>query len=272
LSENASGLLRQIRSRTGPLIEKSLTLENDGTWVVDLAAAGFIERIPDHPGSARDESASAGHAIDNTLLIVFFGDLFADKIGFDADLTRAHYEQLARLVADPLASGKMISLPGCTIKKEYQTLRIMRIPPRRYAELVARDNHTVLAPVTITFPGRTSAPDLLITTEILDRGDVPNPALKSFDNEAYFDLQQITPPLTLRTPLPGDRMRPFGMSGTKKLSDIFVDKKIPASRRGGMPIITDNEHIIWIVGVASSETTRVGDRTQKVVKISIEKT
>ena len=42
---------------------------------------------------------------------------------------------------------------------------------------------------------------------------------------AYFALDRLKLPLVLRCPAVGDRMQPFGMTGTKKLSDIFVDKQ-----------------------------------------------
>lgn len=290
LSENAAALLKTIRNRTGPLMDESLTQEGDGTWVVDLEAAGFGTPAAEHPhagqpvtgqrvthepgpGAGDMTTGSDERSVDATALIVFLGDLFTDKIGCDSDLTRAHYEQLIRLATDPLASGKKISLPGYTVKKEYQTLRITRGYPRAETTGVPKlPDRAAWEPVTVALPGRTNVPGLQVTTEILERLDIPDEFLKSFDKEAYFDLQQIEPPLTLRTPSPGDRMQLFGMSGTKKLSDIFIDKKIPASRRCETPVLTDSEHIIWIVGVASSETTRVDEKTQEVIRVTVEKT
>ena len=44
---------------------------------------------------------------------------------------------------------------------------------------------------------------------------------------AYFDADIVAAPLRARAPRPGDRMRPFGLAGRKKLSDLFVDRKVP---------------------------------------------
>ena len=70
-------------------------------------------------------------------------------------------------------------------------------------------------------------------------------------------------------PRAGDRMRPFGMKGSKKLSDIFIDKKIPLRRRDKALIIADQKQIIWLVGVTTAETTRVTADAEKVLKITI---
>jgi tRNA(Ile)-lysidine synthetase-like protein len=87
---------------------------------------------------------------------------------------------------------------------------------------------------------------------------------------AYFSLADIEPPLLIRTPLPGDRMRPFGLKGTKKLSDIFIDKKIPLRRRNKTLVITDRKRILWLVGVATDESTRIGPDTEKILKITVD--
>ncbi len=47
---------------------------------------------------------------------------------------------------------------------------------------------------------------------------------------------------------PGDRLKPAGMQGSKKLQDLFTDLKIPKSERHRIPIITDSEKRILAVG------------------------
>jgi tRNA(Ile)-lysidine synthetase-like protein len=62
-------------------------------------------------------------------------------------------------------------------------------------------------------------------------------------------------------------MRPFGMDGSRKLSDILVDAKVPARRRPLVPIVRDGERIVWVAGVKSSEDYRVGPDTQRTVRL-----
>ncbi|SFB31890.1 tRNA(Ile)-lysidine synthase [Lentibacillus halodurans] len=57
-------------------------------------------------------------------------------------------------------------------------------------------------------------------------------------------------PLHIRTRKPGDRMRWTGLSGSKKLKDIFIDAKIPLNERDTWPVITDNnDEILWLAGL-----------------------
>ncbi len=54
--------------------------------------------------------------------------------------------------------------------------------------------------------------------------------------------------LVARSWKPGDRMRPLGMQGTKKLQDIFSDAKVPPNLRHAIPVIECGGEIVWIPG------------------------
>ncbi|MGY0657007.1 tRNA lysidine(34) synthetase TilS [Bacillus subtilis] len=60
-------------------------------------------------------------------------------------------------------------------------------------------------------------------------------------------------PLTIRTRKAGDRIKLKGMNGSKKVKDIFIDKKLPLQERDNWPIVTDaSGEIIWIPGLKKS--------------------
>ena len=52
----------------------------------------------------------------------------------------------------------------------------------------------------------------------------------------------------MRSRRPGDRLRPLGLGGEKKLQDILVDAKVPAAGRDGVPLVCGPQGIIWVVG------------------------
>jgi tRNA(Ile)-lysidine synthetase-like protein len=87
---------------------------------------------------------------------------------------------------------------------------------------------------------------------------------------AYFARESVQPPFTIRPPALGDRMRPFGMSGRKKLSDIFIDRKIPYRCRSNALVVEDRREIVWLAGVTTSESTRVTDETREVVELRVD--
>lgn len=95
-----------------------------------------------------------------------------------------------------------------------------------------------------------------------------NTAEFRFENNpktAYFDGKLLGKNLTLRHWRQGDRFRPFGMKGSKKLSDYFNDHHFSAFDKRNVWLLCDDETILWIVGHRSSEVMRVETDTEKIV-------
>lgn len=75
--------------------------------------------------------------------------------------------------------------------------------------------------------------------------------------------------LYLRNWQPGDRMRPFGMAGSKKLQDILVDAKVPRPERIGVPVVECGGEIIWMPGYRIAEGWGVRDGSVPALQIEI---
>lgn len=79
------------------------------------------------------------------------------------------------------------------------------------------------------------------------------PQMKNGDQVIYLDPESIDLPLQIRHRQPGDRMSLKGMSGSKKIKDIFIDQKTPLSDRDKAWLIEDaSGQIIWLVGYKES--------------------
>ncbi|MGE5740388.1 MAG: tRNA lysidine(34) synthetase TilS, partial [Candidatus Aminicenantes bacterium RBG_16_66_30] len=92
------------------------------------------------------------------------------------------------------------------------------------------------------------------------------------DRSAWFDADQFEgSTLLIRSPQPGDRIRLFGSGGRRKLSDIFIDRKVPRARRRRWPVITQTsaagEEILWVVGIVRSAGAIVTGETRRVVQL-----
>lgn len=87
--------------------------------------------------------------------------------------------------------------------------------------------------------------------------------------EAFFDLDALGPSLAVRTRREGDRIRPFGMEGHKKLKDLFIDDKIPRNIRDRVPVIVAGKDILWVVGVKRSDLARVSPSTRRVLRLAV---
>ena len=65
----------------------------------------------------------------------------------------------------------------------------------------------------------------------------------------------------------GDRIRPFGLGGSKKISDVLIDRKIPAAERPRLGVLTSGEVVLWLVGVMRSDVSPVDERTQNLILV-----
>jgi tRNA(Ile)-lysidine synthase len=85
--------------------------------------------------------------------------------------------------------------------------------------------------------------------------------------EARIDADAVKRPLSVRSRQPGDRLRPLGLSGSKKVQDILVDAKVPVEERDGVPIVCDERGIVWVVGHCIDERVKVTNKTKRVIRI-----
>jgi tRNA(Ile)-lysidine synthase len=86
-------------------------------------------------------------------------------------------------------------------------------------------------------------------------------------NIFYADADKVQFPLTLRSWQHGDWFRPFGMKGTKKVSDFFIDAKIDIQKKQTIKLLCQKEAIMWIVGKRTDDRFRVTENTQTVLVI-----
>jgi tRNA(Ile)-lysidine synthase len=86
----------------------------------------------------------------------------------------------------------------------------------------------------------------------------------------YFNYDKIKEKITLRYRRDGDRFNPIGMSGTKKIKDIFIDMKVEKKLRDKIPLICFGSEIAWITGYMVSDRYKVKENTKKILEIKYE--
>ena len=86
-----------------------------------------------------------------------------------------------------------------------------------------------------------------------------------------LDADKVSFPLTYRLTEEGDRFHPFGMRGTKLVSDYLTDRKRDYLQKKSQHVLTDKEgNIIWLVGERTSERCKIDETTQRILEISLE--
>lgn len=76
------------------------------------------------------------------------------------------------------------------------------------------------------------------------------------------------PRFVLRHWRKGDRIAPFGMRGTKKVSDIFSDAKLSLTEKEGIWLLTRNDEVLWVVGMRASRHYPVAQGTSRYIRLS----
>lgn len=88
-------------------------------------------------------------------------------------------------------------------------------------------------------------------------------------HSAAFDTGKLLHPLSLRLWQQGDSFVPFGMKGTKKVSDYLTDHKFSLAQKEQQWVLCCGEDIIWLVGERSDNRFRVNDATQSITIVTL---
>ena len=132
------------------------------------------------------------------------------------------------------------------------------------ARAVLRPPAAVSGPVRIDGPGTYRwAAGTLDVKECVRRRARPSGGIT-----AEFDADLLEWPLTARARKSGDRMRPRGGRGSRKLSDLMIDARIARATRAALPIVTSARgELLFVPGLRPGEPARPTARTRRIVII-----
>ena len=97
-----------------------------------------------------------------------------------------------------------------------------------------------------------------------------NVELSKLDDCVTIDKEKVEFPLTVRIIQSGDRFVPFGMNGSKLVSDYLTDKKVGLWAKRSQMVITDaRDQVLWLVGHRIAHPFRITPATKTVLKIEV---
>jgi len=98
---------------------------------------------------------------------------------------------------------------------------------------------------------------------------VPPPPRPKVDDpfQAYLDADAVGSPLVVTSRRPGDRLRPLGLGGEKKVQDLLVDAKVPARARPLVPVVRCPWGIAWVVGLRIDERAAITTHTRRALHL-----
>ncbi len=166
--------------------------------------------------------------------------------------------------ASVLALESLLPIPGSAERalgggwrgvKQYDELSLVR--GRKRLEPVP-------APVPLSVPGSVVWGEVCVSATPVDRFRAPD-----ISQEAFVDARSLAGTVEVRGPQPGDRMRPFGAPGSRKLQDILVDLRVPAAARAATPLVVRGDRVLWVCGFLVAEEGRITGETTDIIRLAM---
>ena len=179
-----------------------------------------------------------------------------------------HVDRVLDLLASP-GPGGSIDAPGHVVERIGD-----RVVLRSGRSGDAGDPAATFFRYSLSIPGEVELPDhgLVVAAE-LARPEAGVQALRSTPRNrgvAVVTADGLTAPLAVRNRRPGDRFRPFGLDGQKKLQDFLTDRKVARADRDRIPLVVDeNDRILWVAGHEIDEAFRVTDASRAVLILTL---
>ncbi|MCD8046359.1 MAG: tRNA lysidine(34) synthetase TilS [Clostridiales bacterium] len=186
--------------------------------------------------------------------------LLGRAAGSRKDITAFHVGMVLELTR--METGRRVSLPGGMYAR--RTGDGVELSRETGAE-----RRTSFSPRSLRIPGETMLENgLRIRTEIRNVTDF----LQEIPKKTYtkwFDYDKIRFNVQLRTRRSGDYLQIDADGGHKSLKKYFVDEKIPREERDQICLLTDADHVMWVVGYRISEAYKVDGQTRHILQVEV---
>lgn len=149
-------------------------------------------------------------------------------------ITDNHAELLYQLITSKRANAYIYLPNNLKAIKSYGTLSFVN-------EEIAKDEYEIEIINYLNLPNGKNI-------EVVDSSS------DNSNNVCRLNSKDVKMPLRVRTRMDGDKISVKGMLGSKKVSDIFIDSKIPMQDRNIWPVVVDsNNTVVWLPGLKKSK-------------------
>ncbi len=252
LKKYSPNILAQLNQTAGLLEKDEKYLQEK----IDELAGSIISCSGDSVTLQRLELAELPQALSSRLIqkAVF------NRIGRLRHIRAVHILSILEAAQGSRKQGQVTLPEGWSVRWNRDTLRIAPVTPdpeplKRFACEIDR-------------PGRVLIPET--GGEIVFKKTKVPPDSSLFQNDkkmARVDFDKLVWPLMIRNPLPGDRFRPLGLKGSKKVSRFFIDRKIPQALRSRIPLVLSGGEIVWIAGIEIGQAFCLDSQSTRVLEM-----
>jgi tRNA(Ile)-lysidine synthase len=186
----------------------------------------------------------------------------ADVTGNEPGLSSKHVAAVEELLDDSHVGAKVTLPDKCIAELQMDALAF------RVQSPIETASDWELA---FSVPGTVTLPDtgVVVQCERMPALTMSGAAPQTEAHEAYMDYAAIEGKLSVRNRRKGDRFKPLGAPGTRKLKDFFIDAKVPRAERGRVGLLVDGKGIICVLGFVIADRVRVSDGTRELLHITL---
>ncbi|MBL8026516.1 MAG: tRNA lysidine(34) synthetase TilS [Fibrobacteres bacterium] len=211
----------------------------------------FGAHIPEVLARLADNSRTSPGRLSAAKKVV---DALCRGQGFAGEITKKSYDALLKLAAS--SSGETALGSGYKAIKKGLGISLSK------TENTDSENSSYFIKCT---PGLYILPDGL-SLRIRKEKNRPGLVMPSADSgTAYFDARNFKDTIEIRAAIEGDRFTPLGSSGTKKLSDFFIDSKVPKYKRAQKRVFLTENTVFWVYGMRISDKFKISEKTENLL-------
>ncbi|MEZ3463071.1 MAG: tRNA lysidine(34) synthetase TilS [Lachnospiraceae bacterium] len=202
-------------------------------------------------------------------------ETLAQAAGSRKDLESVHVRQIRELM--DRQCGKALWLPyQLRARRDYTGVCIYREPDRMTQEVVLSEIALSEEETAALLAGRElvilvgSHQKIRAKLIFLENNGIDFENIPQKKYTKWFDYDKIERSIVIRTRRPGDYLTVNDADQRKTLKAYFIDHKIPQAERGRICLVTDGNHVIWIVGERISNHYKVSEATRTILSLAFE--
>ncbi len=188
-----------------------------------------------------------------------------------ADISFATLERAAHFVNDPHEPSRMDLPNDLHLLREGHLIYVVAgdatLSIERWPQMPGDTAIALQVPGSVALPGGWK-----LTCERWNIASLAMEQAKSNEDpfQAWLDAKALSDPLELRGRQEGDRFEPFGMNGhIVKLSDFFINVKLPQRARERWPLLCMGEKVVWVPGYRLADPYRLTESTRQALYFSM---
>jgi tRNA(Ile)-lysidine synthetase-like protein len=177
------------------------------------------------------------------------------------EMLRMEHVEAARAAIDSGVGGHAELPGGVALTVSYSGFTL-GVPPQPIGPQLVGDS------IELALPGRAELADGW-AIEASEEVNAPHSDRARVAWQVELDADLLAGPLIVRRRRPGDRFRPDGGPGRRRLQDMCVDAKVPRALRDAWPLVAMADTIVWVPGLRPPADFAASATARRVLRLYI---